>query len=605
MTHWFKRQTSMRGRLSILLILLMVLPMVAVGWFGFQSLAAGNAEDVGNVHPDDIRNRAGLRISETVEGFEQGLQVALLDLSSRLVRLRGTDAASIRMAFGDLPPEQQPAVVAEMDTRGVIKPALGAEATAILKPFAQQTAPSRGYIALPGPGTDASSDAEQLYQVAIEPRTGGRAHIALRPMGGENGASLISGLPLGSTVSRALTLANAPVQAREMGSHPDVGRREADAFAVHDGVSPEFWQTAITMDGRHPVHQVRIDETFIGGIALRDPAGEPVGLALVAATDHDLFPPFGQQGDPIAKIGSIIGWIAVIGVLLAIGMGLVAPRWVWRDIRASTDFIFNSVDRLRELVRRNSRALDEQSAVIKNLMDSMNSLDTASCSIADTSRVLAHSAEQSAWVSQSGNQNAETAQRGVVEVRDRVASLSDQMEELERRCAAIGSILGFIDHLSNETNDLSINATIQAAGAGGSGRQFATVASEIGKLADQARKSTRDIQQLIEQIQVSSRTTLDATKEGHQVADRCLDSFEELESAFARILKWVEQTTESAHGIEHSTAQQAESLQVVSQSIESLEQRARETVGNYQAVVEAADELAELGAEMNVTWRVG
>jgi len=605
MTHWFKRQTSMRGRLSILLILLMVLPMVAVGWFGLRSIADDGSDQTDSVLLDDIRNRGFLRISETVAGLDQAMQASILELSSRLVRLRGMDAASLGLAFGDLPAMQQPVLVTEMDARGASSPSLGAAATAILQPFVRQGVPQSGYLALPAIGVAASSDSQQLYQVAIEPRVGGRAHIALRSLSGDLGAGLLADLPQGGTLSRALTLHNSPVQARLTGAQSDVGRRVPDAIAELDGVSEEFWQSAITEDGRNPVHEVRVGETVIGGIALRDPSGEPVGLALVAATDDDLFPLSGRQADPMAKVAPIIGWIAVMGVLLAIGMGLVAPRWVWRDIRDSTDFIFNSVERLRELVRRNSRALDEQSEVIKDLMGSMNALDTASCSIADTSRELAHSAKQSAWVSQSGNQNAETAQRSVVDVRDHVASLSDQMEELERRCAAIGSILGFIDHLSNETNDLSINATIQAAGAGGSGRQFAVVASEIGKLADQARKSTHDIKQLIEQIQVSSRSTLDASKEGYKVADRCLDSFEELESAFERILKWVEQTTESAHGIEHSTAQQAELLQAFSQSIGSLEQRARETVGNYQAVVEAADELATLGAEMNVTWRVG
>jgi hypothetical protein len=405
-------------------------------------------------------------------------------------------------------------------------------------------------------------------------------------------------------------LRNSPLQARVTGRQCVVGRRAPDLFDERDGVSEEFWTSAISESGRDVVQPLRRGESVVGGIALRDPSGVPVGLALVQATDGDLFPLFDTQRDLLGTAGAIkasvvIGWMVVTGVLLAIAMGLLAPRWVWRDIRTSTDFIFNSVERLRELVRRNSRALDEQSQIIKDLMDSMTALDKASCSIAETSRILAHSAEQSAWVSQSGNQNAETAQRGVLEVRDRAVALSDQMQELERRCGAIGSILGFIDHLSNETNDLSINATIQAADAGSSGRQFATVASEIGKLAEQARKSTHDIQQLIEQIQASSRTTLDATKEGNQVVDRCLESFEELESAFARILRWVEQTTQSAHGIEQSTAQQAQSLQVVSQSIESLELRARETVDNYQAVVEAADELATLGAEMNVTWRVG
>ena len=80
-----------------------------------------------------------------------------------------------------------------------------------------------------------------------------------------------------------------------------------------------------------------------------------------------------------------------------------------------------------------------------------------------------------------------------------------------RFLAAIGSLLGFIDHLSNETNTLSINASIQAVSAGSSGREFTVVASEIRKLADLALDSTKDIKRLIEEIQESSRATLGAT----------------------------------------------------------------------------------------------
>lgn len=610
MTHWFKRQTSMRGRLAILLILLMVLPMAVVGWFSFQSIAGGQPEQTDDVRLDDLHNRAAFRVNEITQTLHHDLEVSMRDMSMGLVRMHGTDAASVSRAFGDLPPELRPVAVTEMDARGRTSPSLGEVADQVLRPLVEQARPVQGYLALPEIGSATKSGPESLYQVAIEPKAGGRALIALRLLSGEVGTALLESFPHASTVSLALTLRNSPLQARVTGRQCVVGRRAPDLFDERDGVSEEFWTSAISESGRDVVQPLRRGESVVGGIALRDPSGVPVGLALVQATDGDLFPLFDTQRDLLGTAGAIkasvvIGWMVVTGVLLAIAMGLLAPRWVWRDIRTSTDFIFNSVERLRELVRRNSRALDEQSQIIKDLMDSMTALDKASCSIAETSRILAHSAEQSAWVSQSGNQNAETAQRGVLEVRDRAVALSDQMQELERRCGAIGSILGFIDHLSNETNDLSINATIQAADAGSSGRQFATVASEIGKLAEQARKSTHDIQQLIEQIQASSRTTLDATKEGNQVVDRCLESFEELESAFARILRWVEQTTQSAHGIEQSTAQQAQSLQVVSQSIESLELRARETVDNYQAVVEAADELATLGAEMNVTWRVG
>ena len=90
-----------------------------------------------------------------------------------------------------------------------------------------------------------------------------------------------------------------------------------------------------------------------------------------------------------------------------------------------------------------------------------------------------------------------------------------------------------------------------------------------------------------------------------QEVDSCLKCCAELEASFGRILKWVEETTQSAHGIEGSTARQTQSLETVSSAIEALERRSRETVGNFQDVVMAAEELADLGTAMNRTWKVG
>jgi methyl-accepting chemotaxis protein len=269
---------------------------------------------------------------------------------------------------------------------------------------------------------------------------------------------------------------------------------------------------------------------------------------------------------------------------------------VWGQLRDTTEFIFQSVERLRELVRRNSRALDEQSEVIQRLMQSVTALRGDSQVIADTARGLAHSASQSARVTQSGNQQAGQARESVRDLREKIGELSLQTEDLERRCKEIGAILAFLTHLNNETNTLSVNATIQAAGSGVAGsRQLSAMAGEIGKLADLTRDSMLDIQAINERIQESSRTTLSATQEGRKEVESCLKCCAELESSFQRILKWVEETT----------ARQSDSLETVSTAIEALERRSRETVGNFQDVVMAAEELADLGTAINRTWKVG
>ena len=136
-------------------------------------------------------------------------------------------------------------------------------------------------------------------------------------------------------------------------------------------------------------------------------------------------------------------------------------------------------------------------------------------------------------------------------------------------------------------------------------QQLTFVAGEMRDLAEQALDSTQDIEHRVREIQKSSAATLDATHAGRQEVDRCLESFEELEQAFDRILRWVEDTTRFAKGIETSTAAQTTSLVDVSDAVDVLQRRTAETEGNFRDIEDAIDELATLGDEMMEHWKVG
>jgi len=193
----------------------------------------------------------------------------------------------------------------------------------------------------------------------------------------------------------------------------------------------------------------------------------------------------------------------------------------------------------------------------------------------------------------------------VLDMRERVDEISRQMEELGRRCEAIGEILVYVDHLTSETSTLSINATIKAADGGGAGHHISAMAGEIQKLAELAQGSTREIRQLLEEIRLASDGSQAAMGEGRGQVERCLSAFEEVEQNFGRILRWVEDTKRSAQGIEGRTAHQSEALRSVARDVAAIGQRSRETSANFDAVVDASNELAELGQRMNRTWRVG
>jgi hypothetical protein len=91
--------------------------------------------------------------------------------------------------------------------------------------------------------------------------------------------------------------------------------------------------------------------------------------------------------------------------------------------------------------------------------------------------------------------------------------------DLGKKSQQIGSILQIIDELSEQTNILSINASIEAAGAGEMGHRFGVVAEEIRKLADRVGGSTKEIRALIDDIRAAVNTTVMATESGAKAVD--------------------------------------------------------------------------------------
>lgn len=73
----------------------------------------------------------------------------------------------------------------------------------------------------------------------------------------------------------------------------------------------------------------------------------------------------------------------------------------------------------------------------------------------------------------------------------------DQLQQLISFQQDIGSVAEIIDDIAEQTNMLSLNASIEAARAGDHGRTFAVVAQEVRKLAERSSQSAKDIAKMV------------------------------------------------------------------------------------------------------------
>ncbi|MCX7998803.1 MAG: methyl-accepting chemotaxis protein, partial [Leptospiraceae bacterium] len=83
------------------------------------------------------------------------------------------------------------------------------------------------------------------------------------------------------------------------------------------------------------------------------------------------------------------------------------------------------------------------------------------------------------------------------------------MEVFLKNIFQINEILEAIQEISNKTNLLSLNASIEAAKAGEEGRGFSVVAIEVGKLSEESQIYVDRINKIIHGIQNESRKILE------------------------------------------------------------------------------------------------
>jgi len=351
---------------------------------------------------------------------------------------------------------------------------------------------------------------------------------------------------------------------------------------------------AVKKSGATPVEVV----TAFNGVATQRVALK--GL-LVAFSEHEKA--LAQAGVKASNhAASRDSWmiVAVLAgtVLAAAGLAVFLTRRLRVRIGSAVGEVQSSSAELQTTANQQAVGAMEQATAMSEISTTITELLATSRQITESAQRVSDVAEQTNVAGQSGRSTVRSAQESMTEIRHQVDVIVNHMLELGDKSQRIGAVLDIVSELAEQTNILAINSTIEAAGAGESGKRFAVVADEIRKLADRVAESTKEIRNLIDVVRGAVHTTVIATEIGSKAVDAGTAQFAGVASSFEQIVGLVTTTTEAAREIELSTKQQTTAVEQVNFAVTNVTQTTRDSEASSSQTLKTAAQLTELSTRL-------
>lgn len=290
--------------------------------------------------------------------------------------------------------------------------------------------------------------------------------------------------------------------------------------------------------------------------------------------------------------------ISIWGLLVQIKENFEKNQELYQYLSQSSEQFQSKTQNQAASVEQTASASHELSSTLDEIVKSIHLQSTGLTAINDgigkvnesiqnVSKSMDNLSFQTSSVKEKASQSEKTFEKAIL-----------AMNEIKEYSSGISNIIGIITSISEKTNLLSLNASIESARAGEAGKGFSVVAEEISKLASRTRDSIKDIVNLIDNTTKAVNLGAEKFQESLSIVKQLTDYIGEVNSSATIVRASLFAQAEKLGEIRKNTDQVNQLGETVSESSGFQKTASDEISLSMQNIAESSELIARTSGEI-------
>ncbi|EAQ63984.1 hypothetical protein MED121_20481 [Marinomonas sp. MED121] len=251
-------------------------------------------------------------------------------------------------------------------------------------------------------------------------------------------------------------------------------------------------------------------------------------------------------------------------------------------------------EQLVSITSKTTNIVKEQQDIAENFSSSMSQMGATVTEVAENTSNTSVAVNEIQSKVMEGASALDKTYHSILSMTEQIQQSEKSVQQVRSDFDQICSVLDVIKDIAEQTNLLALNAAIEAARAGEQGRGFAVVADEVRQLAQRTQDSTKQIDDMIQNIIAGANSSVDIMAKSVSRATEVQEHAKKATDINVVITDQISHISTLSSQIATSTKEQSQMIEGILSNVENLNEGVHRTNSATHDIADSSSKLSNL-----------